>query len=78
MLESVENSLRNPVESSALLHTCEFFSDVMLHDFPAEVFLQRPVILIVSTYYDEYYRKLYSIDILGVTKADSDLYIVPD
>ncbi|KAI4460708.1 rotatin [Holotrichia oblita] len=45
VLESVENSLRNPPEPSALLHTCEFFSDVMLHDFPAEVFLQRPVII---------------------------------
>ncbi|GJQ85225.1 hypothetical protein Trydic_g13065 [Trypoxylus dichotomus] len=45
VLESVENSLKNPSEISSLLHTCEFFSDVMLHDFPAEVFLQRPTIL---------------------------------
>lgn len=47
VLESVENSLKNPADPSALLHTCEFFSDVMLHDFPAEVFLQRPSILLV-------------------------------
>lgn len=49
VLESVEGSLQNPPEASALLCTCEFFTDVMLHDFPAEVFLQRPTIVHVST-----------------------------
>lgn len=47
VLESVEQSLTNPTEPSAVLHSCEFFIDVMLQDFPAEIFLQRPAIVLV-------------------------------
>lgn len=48
VLESIEESLQNPPQPTGLLHTCEFFVDVMLQDFPPEVFLQRPTILYVS------------------------------
>lgn len=48
VLESIENSLVNSSEPSELLRSCEFFNDVMLHDFPAEVFLQRPTVITVS------------------------------
>lgn len=48
VLESIEESLRNPQQSTAILHSCEFFTDIMLQDFPAEVFLQRPTIVSVS------------------------------
>ncbi|XP_066146267.1 rotatin isoform X2 [Euwallacea fornicatus] len=47
VLQSVENSLKNPDSSSMLFHSCEFFINVLLHDFPAEVFIQRPGIVIV-------------------------------
>ncbi|PSN54415.1 hypothetical protein C0J52_10976 [Blattella germanica] len=45
VLVSVEESLSNTMDLSLILHTCRFFTDVMLQDFPAEVFLQRPAIL---------------------------------
>ncbi|XP_056634769.1 rotatin-like isoform X1 [Diorhabda sublineata] len=45
VLNSVESSLINPPQPSSLLHSCEFFRDVLLHDFPAEIFLQRPKIV---------------------------------
>lgn len=48
VLESVEQSLRTSVDLSVLLHSCEFFIDVLLQDFPAEVFLQRPAIVTVG------------------------------
>lgn len=51
VLESIEQSLRNPPQPSSLLHSCEFFTDVMLQDFPAEVFIQRPSIVSVSNLY---------------------------
>ncbi|KAK4876162.1 hypothetical protein RN001_012584 [Aquatica leii] len=47
VLESVEQALKHPSDPSALLHSCEFFFDVMLQDFPAEVFLQRPAIILL-------------------------------
>ncbi|KAL3273445.1 hypothetical protein HHI36_014889 [Cryptolaemus montrouzieri] len=47
VLDSVENSLKNPMQSSELICSCEFFSDVLLHDFPAEIFLQRPSIILL-------------------------------
>lgn len=47
VINSLENSLRKPSEPSELLHSCEFFTDVLLHDFPAEVFLQRPAIILL-------------------------------
>lgn len=48
VLQSVENSLKNPPEPSALLSSCEFFVNILLHDFPAEIFLQRPAIVLVK------------------------------
>lgn len=50
VLVSVEDSLKNPSERSPLLHSCDFFNDVMLQDFPSEVFVQRPSIVFVSMY----------------------------
>ena len=32
-------------ESHLLASSCEFLSDVVFHDFPAEIFLQRPNII---------------------------------
>ncbi|XP_018573187.1 rotatin [Anoplophora glabripennis] len=46
VLQSVENSLKDPPQSSALLSSCEFFTNILLHDFPAEIFLQRPAIVL--------------------------------
>lgn len=48
VLHSVENSLKNPPEPAALLSSCEFFTNILLHDFPAEIFLQRPAIVLVK------------------------------
>ncbi|XP_069703739.1 rotatin isoform X2 [Periplaneta americana] len=45
VLLAVEESLTNTTDLPLVLHTCQFFTDVMLQDFPAEVFLQRPAIL---------------------------------
>ncbi|CAG9862356.1 unnamed protein product [Phyllotreta striolata] len=45
VLNSVENSLINPTQPSSLLQSCDFFRNVLLHDFPAEIFLQRPKIV---------------------------------
>lgn len=47
VLCSLENSLKKPLQPSELLHSCEFLTDVLLHDFPAEVFLQRPTIVLL-------------------------------
>ncbi|KAF5272203.1 hypothetical protein FQA39_LY01285 [Lamprigera yunnana] len=48
VLESVEHSLKHPSDPLALLHSCEFFMDVLLQDFPAEIFLQRPAIVLIN------------------------------
>lgn len=45
VLQSIENSLKNPPQPVSLLHSADFFSNILLHDFPAEVFLQRPGIV---------------------------------
>ncbi|KAJ8948141.1 hypothetical protein NQ318_009228 [Aromia moschata] len=45
VLQSIENSLKNPPQPLTLLHSCDFFINVLLHDFPAEIFLQRPSII---------------------------------
>ncbi|KAJ9599098.1 hypothetical protein L9F63_010435, partial [Diploptera punctata] len=42
VLLAVEQSLTDTIDLNLILHTCRFFTDVMLQDFPAEVFLQRP------------------------------------
>ena len=41
------SSLRSN-DSSLVMSACEFLSDVVFQDFPAEVFLQRPGIVKVS------------------------------
>ncbi|RZC42072.1 rotatin [Asbolus verrucosus] len=46
VLQSIENSLRNPPQPSSLLHSSDFFTNILLRDFPAEVFLQRPTITV--------------------------------
>lgn len=47
VLQSIEDSLKNPPQPISLLQSADFFSDVLLRDFPAEVFLQRPNIIMV-------------------------------
>ncbi|XP_066591011.1 rotatin isoform X2 [Prorops nasuta] len=47
VLSSVEGALSNFVDTNLILHTCQFITNVMLQDFPAEVFLQRPMIIMV-------------------------------
>lgn len=51
VLQSVETSLKNPTNSTTLFHSCEFFVNVLLHDFPAEVFIQRPGIITVRFFF---------------------------
>jgi rotatin len=51
VLLAIEESLANPTDLPLILHTCQFFTDVMLQDFPAEVFLQRPAIIKVIIIY---------------------------
>ncbi|KAK9883541.1 hypothetical protein WA026_001716 [Henosepilachna vigintioctopunctata] len=46
VLNSVEKSLNNHSKPSEVLHSCEFLRNILLHDFPAEVFLQRPYIIL--------------------------------
>lgn len=45
----MEKRLSNPPQPAELIHSCEFFVTVLLHDFPAEVFIQRPNVIHVST-----------------------------
>jgi hypothetical protein len=45
VLLAVEEALANATDLPLILHTCQFFTDVMLQDFPAEVFLHRPAVL---------------------------------
>ncbi|CAH1953846.1 unnamed protein product [Acanthoscelides obtectus] len=49
VLDCVTTSLTDPPQPATLLHTCEFFTNVLIHDFPAEIFLQRSDI--VSAFY---------------------------
>jgi hypothetical protein len=44
------SSLRSP-DPSLVVCACEFLSDVVFQDFPAEVFLQRPFMIKVRTNY---------------------------
>lgn len=48
VLTAVEEALNNNVDTNLILHTCQFITNVMMQDFPAEVFLQRPVIITVD------------------------------
>ncbi|XP_025159510.1 rotatin [Harpegnathos saltator] len=45
VLTAVEEALNNNVDTNLILHTCQFITNVMMQDFPAEVFLQRPAII---------------------------------
>lgn len=45
VLLAVESSLTDPVDRLQLLNSCSFITDVMMRDFPPEVFLQRPDII---------------------------------
>jgi rotatin len=51
VLLAIEESLANTTDLPLIHHTCQFFTDVMLQDFPAEVFLQRPAIIKVEIIY---------------------------
>lgn len=48
VLTAVEEALNNNVDTNLILHTCQFITNVMMQDFPAEVFLQRPAIITVG------------------------------
>ncbi|XP_015116754.1 rotatin [Diachasma alloeum] len=45
VLSAVEEALTNKTDPSLITHTCQLITNVMLQDFPAEVFLQRPSII---------------------------------
>ncbi|XP_071558418.1 rotatin [Temnothorax nylanderi] len=47
VLTAVEEALNNAVDINHILHTCQFITNVMMQDFPAEVFLQRPAIITI-------------------------------
>jgi len=48
VLTAVEEALNNTMDTNLILHTCQFIMNVMMQDFPAEVFLQRPTIIKVN------------------------------
>lgn len=48
VLTAVEEALNNNADTNLILHTCQFITNVMMQDFPAEVFLQRPAIILVN------------------------------
>lgn len=45
VLTSLENSLKN---TESIAQSCHFFNSVLIRDFPPEVFIQSPGIIIVS------------------------------
>ncbi|XP_018306110.1 rotatin [Mycetomoellerius zeteki] len=47
VLTAVEEALNNTIDINHILHTCQFITNVMMQDFPAEVFLQRPAIITI-------------------------------
>ncbi|KAK1119474.1 hypothetical protein K0M31_013302 [Melipona bicolor] len=47
VLAAVEEALNNTLDTNLILHTCQFITNVMMQDFPAEVFLQRPTIVFI-------------------------------
>lgn len=65
VLQSVETSLKNPTNSATLFHSCEFFVNVLLHDFPAEVFIQRPGIITVRFFF--YFIFIYFVVLNHIT-----------
>lgn len=50
VLTAVEEALNNTIDINHILHTCQFITNVMMQDFPAEVFLQRPTIITVNVF----------------------------
>jgi len=50
VLTAVEEALHNTVDVNHIFNTCQFITNVMMQDFPAEVFLQRPVIIKVNIF----------------------------
>ena len=51
VLTAVEEALNNIIDINHILHTCQFITNVMMQDFPAEVFLQRPAIITVNIFF---------------------------
>ena len=47
VLAAVEEAVNNSLDTNLILQTCQFITNVMMQDFPAEVFLQRPAIISV-------------------------------
>ncbi|XP_020290276.1 rotatin isoform X2 [Pseudomyrmex gracilis] len=47
VLTATEQELNKSNDTKTILNTCQFIMDVMMQDFPAEVFLQRPTIITI-------------------------------
>ncbi|XP_043681789.1 rotatin isoform X1 [Vespula pensylvanica] len=68
VLAAVEEALNNTADTNLILHTCQFITNVMLQDFPAEVFLQRPAVVSV----------LHGLLDISINLIESDIkYIIP-
>lgn len=50
VLSSIYDGLRYIDNKNSILQSCQFFTDVVLKDFPTEIFLQRP--LIIQTFFE--------------------------
>ncbi|XP_060527472.1 rotatin [Cylas formicarius] len=61
VLHSVEKSLIEESQLSTLFHSCEFFMNVLLNDFPAEIFIQRPKIILDTGSSDEQTSDVYEM-----------------
>lgn len=48
VLSRLENSLNDSADVAVKMQTCHFITNIMLQDFPAEVFLHRPTIVNVN------------------------------
>ncbi|XP_049956873.1 rotatin [Schistocerca serialis cubense] len=80
VLKAVEESLTEASELVLLLHSCYFFTDVLLQDFPSEVFLQRPAIVKVFIELMENSQTtannaLYSATVKCLLKVSEDLLV---
>jgi hypothetical protein len=42
VLSTLEDSLSNSIDIAVKMQSCQFITNIMLQDFPAEIFLHRP------------------------------------
>uniref|UniRef100_A0A670ZPV2 Rotatin n=1 Tax=Pseudonaja textilis TaxID=8673 RepID=A0A670ZPV2_PSETE len=69
VLSSSESSLRSK-NSKLIWNTCELLRDVIMQDFPAEIFLQRPKIVQVRICQDHLFEIHYKSKIFFYTEAN--------